>query len=235
MKVAIMQPYFFPYIGYFQLINAVDKFVIYDNIQFTKKGWVQRNRFLSNSKDKLFTIPVKKDSNFLDIDKRKLSLDFIKINNNTIRKFEEVYKKAPFFEEVFPLIKDCFLYTNHNNLFEFILYSINRINDYLGISTEILKSSQMEGVNHELKNKERVIDICINLGANEYINPIGGVSLYDKADFLERKIDLKFLQCQEIIYNQNFNIFIPGLSIIDVLMFNSKQEVKEMLNKFTLI
>lgn len=227
-----MQPYFFPYIGYFQLINAVDKFVVYDNIKFTKKGWIQRNRFLNNDKEVLFTIPILKDSDFLDIDKRKLSNDYLDINSKTLRKLEQAYRNAPFFNEVFPLVKDCFLFSNHNNLFEFILHSIRRINEYLEIPTEILISSQIEGANHELKNKERVVNLCKCLQASEYINPIGGVSLYDKNEFLAKGLKLKFHKTQEIIYNQNLKAFIPYLSIIDVMMYNSLVEIKQMLSSY---
>ncbi len=73
MKLAIMQPYFFPYIGYFQLINTVDEFVVYDNIEFTKKGWINRNRILVNGKDEYITLPIKKDSDFLHVKDRFLA------------------------------------------------------------------------------------------------------------------------------------------------------------------
>ena len=73
MKLAIMQPYFFPYIGYFQLIKSVDEFVIYDNIQYTKKGWINRNRILVNGTDYLISLPLKKDSDYLNVVDRQLA------------------------------------------------------------------------------------------------------------------------------------------------------------------
>ena len=110
MKLGIMQPYFFPYIGYFQLINSVDTFVIYDNIQFTKKGWIHRNRFLQNGKDTMFTLPIKKDSDYLDIDQRFLSENFGPECDKLLRKIEGAYKKAPYFNDVFPIVKSIFTF-----------------------------------------------------------------------------------------------------------------------------
>lgn len=225
-----MQPYFLPYIGYFQLINAVDKFVIYDNIQYTKKGWINRNRYLNNGKDLYFTLPIRKDSDYLDIKERVLAGDYLAQNEKQLRKIESAYKKAPFFNEVFPLIRNCFLYPEEN-LFQFILHSVIEIKKYLDIHTEIIISSDIED-NADLKGAERVKNICNILQAREYINPIGGTTLYDKADFKNSDIDLKFLQTDTIQYLQFKNDFISFLSILDVMMFNSIEEIKVMLDRY---
>ena len=108
MKIAIMQPYFLPYIGYYQLINAVDTFIVYDNIKYTKKGWINRNRFLFNGRDETFTIPLKNDSDYLDIYQRSLSKDYLIYNRKTLRKIEQSYRKAPNFDTVFPIIEEIF-------------------------------------------------------------------------------------------------------------------------------
>lgn len=234
MKLAIMQPYFLPYIGYFQLMNVVDKFVVCDNFQYTKKGWINRNRYLANGKDNYFTIPIKKASNHLNIIERELATDSQKWNEIQLRKVENAYRKAPYFNEVMPLAQDCFLYKN-DNLFNFLLNSIQKTKNFIGIKTEIIISSQVEKEKTILKGAERVKNICKLLSADEYYNSIGGIELYNKKDFEENGFHLIFLKTNNFIYNQFENEFIPFLSILDVLMFNSLSTIKKILrNEFKL-
>lgn len=225
-----MQPYFLPYIGYFQLINAVDKFVVYDNIQYTKKGWVNRNRILVNEKPEYISLPLKKDSDYLNIINRQLSTNFDEIKNKLIRKIRGAYQKAPFYNETidfFEEILDC----DYRNLFEFILNSIKKSCNYLNITTEIIISSSLE-INHKNKGEDRVISICKQLRASEYINPIGGVKLYSKDRFIAEEINLHFLESKNLDYKQFGDVFISHLSLLDVLMFNSLDDVKNMLSEF---
>ncbi len=229
MKIGIMQPYIFPYIGYFQLINAVDKFVIYDNIQFTKKGWINRNRLLLNGKDEYFTLPLKNDSDFLNVIERELSIDWLKEKTKVLNKIKENYKKAPYFNEVYNLVESNFNFENLN-LFDFILNALKNTLNYLSIKTEIVVSSTL-AINHSLKAEEKVIAICKALNAETYINPIGGIELYSKEHFLNEDIKLNFIKANNCIYKQLNNEFIPFLSIIDVMMFNSKEEIKRMIEK----
>lgn len=228
-----MQPYFFPYIGYFQLINSVDEFVIYDNIQYTKKGWINRNRILLNGKDTLFTVPLKKDSDFLDVVNREISKDWIKDRVKVLNQIKSSYKKAPFFNDVFPLVEKCII-NEELNLFKFIYDSLCYINDFLDIKTKIIISSTID-MNHELKSKDKVIEICKKLNSDNYINSIGGIDLYDKEEFKKSGIELKFIKSNPIIYKQLNDDFIPWLSIIDVMMFNSKDKLNEYLKNYTLI
>ena len=228
-----MQPYFFPYIGYFQLINSVDEFVIYDNIQYTKKGWINRNRILLNGKDTLFTVPLKKDSDFLDVVNREISKDWIKNRVKVLNQIKSSYKKAPFFNDVFPLVEKCII-NEESNLFKFIYDSLSYINDFLGIKTKIIISSSID-MNHELKSKDKVIEICKKLNSDNYINSIGGMELYDKEEFKKSGIELKFIKSNQIVYEQFSDNFIPWLSIIDVMMFNSKDKLNEYLKNYTLI
>lgn len=228
MKVGIMQPYIFPYIGYFQLINAVDCFVIYDNIQYTKKGWINRNRILSNGKDEYFTVPLLKDSDFLNVIDRHLSNDWHKEKGKLLNKIKENYRKAPYFNDVIKLIEDCFNYSS-SNLFDFIFNALNITLNYLSIKTQIIISSTLP-INHSLKAEEKVIAICKQLQANTYINPIGGTELYSKEIFLKESINLQFIKANNIQYKQFNNEFIPFLSIIDVMMFNSKSAITNYLN-----
>lgn len=234
MKLGIMQPYFLPYIGYWQLLNAVDKFVIYDNIQFTKKSWIRRNRILQNGKDSFITIPLNSGSDYLDITERFISDQYFdKDADKLLRKIRDAYRKAPYFDESMPIIEKC-IQCKEKNLFTFILNSIKIISEYLGITTEIIISSHIE-MNHSLKNQERVIEICKNLSATTYINPIGGLELYDRKIFEARGVELKFIKSKTGKYEQFKNEFIPNLSIIDVMMFNSKDDIIKMLDTYEFI
>ena len=227
MKIAIMQPYFCPYIGYFQLISSVDAFVIYDNIQYTKKGWINRNRILINGKDEYISLPLKKDSDYRDIYQRSLALGIQEEKQKILRKIRASYLKAPQFETVFPLLAGI-LENPEDNLFEFIRQSLVRINAFLGLKTPLIVSSTLP-VNHTLRSQEKVLAICKSLGATSYINPIGGLELYEKEVFAAEGISLRFLNSGEIRYPQFNNDFIPWLSIIDVLMFNDSKTVTTFL------
>ena len=230
MKLGIMQPYFLPYIGYFQLINAVDKYVIYDNIEYTKKGWINRNRILMNGQDFLISLPLKKDSDYKLVCERELSPEYNP--KKMLTQISSSYKKAPYFKKVNTLLESI-LYTNETNLFEYILHSVKTINEYTGIHTEIIISSAIE-IDHQLKSEDKVLAICKALNVDSYYNAIGGKVLYSKEKFSSFGINLKFLSPDDIYYQQFNNTFVPLLSVIDVLMFNSKEEVSAILKKYTL-
>jgi hypothetical protein len=231
MKLGIMQPYFLPYIGYFQLINAVDKYVIYDNIQYTKKGWINRNRILVNGKDAYITTPLEKDSDYLNVYDRKISRTFDK--RKLLNQIIGAYNKAPYFDCSYIIIEDIINFEN-DNLFLFNYNSIQKICKYLNIQTEFIISSTIS-IDHSLKNQDKVLVICNNIGATEYINAIGGMDLYNKEKFKENNIKLSFIKTCNIEYKQFNNPFIPNLSILDVLMFNSVEEINKMLDQYELI
>lgn len=233
MKLAIMQPYFLPYLGYFQLLNSVENFVIYDDIEFTKKGWINRNRFLLNGKDYLFSLPLKKDSDYLDVKDRRLAENYISDAQKILRRIKSGYQKAPYFEETYPLIEKCFLFAE-SNLFKFILNSLKIICAHLNIQTNILISSCLK-ITPGLKGENRVIAICKYLKANNYINAIGGIELYDKNNFARNDIELSFIRMKNIHYRQFENDFIPHLSILDVMMFNDLERITEMLSEYEII
>jgi len=231
MKLAIMQPYFFPYIGYFQLIAAVDKFIVYDNIKYTKKGWVNRNRMLQNDTDVLFTLPLKSDSHSLDIGERVLDADFNR--NKLLSQFQNAYRRAPYYEQTFKLIEQIVLYEDVN-LFHFVCNSIVKICDYLDIKTKIKIASEV-AVDHSLKNQDKVLALCKAVSASSYVNAIGGMELYSDEVFQENRVDLRFIRSKAFQYRQFGNEFVPWLSIIDVMMFNSVDVVKSQLTQFELI
>lgn len=227
MKLAIMQPYFMPYIGYFQLINAVDVFVVYDNIQFTKKGWFHRNRILVNGRDKMFSVPLKKDSDYLYVAQRELADNFDNESKKIIRKIKAAYQKAPYYKKVMPLVEECFQ-SGSGNLFDFIHTSLKLLTQFLQIDTKIIISSAID-IDHTLKSQDKVLAICKNLNADIYINAIGGQDLYVAEAFRNKGIELRFIKTKPVKYKQFDNEFVPWLSIIDVMMFNSKEEILTML------
>lgn len=229
MKLAIMQPYLFPYIGYFQLINAVDNFIVYDDVNYIKQGWVNRNRILLNDSPYLFTLHLKNSSSFKLINQIEIGNNKIKL----LKTFEQTYLRAPFYEQVSVLLKQIFE-IDETNLAKFVYQSINIICTYLGIKTKIIISSGIIK-NNLLKGETKVISICKALNADIYINAIGGTELYSKELFLEDSINLYFLKTNEIIYKQFNNIFIPNLSIIDVLMFNPPEQIMSFINQYELI
>ncbi len=231
MKLGIMQPYFLPYIGYFQLLNAVDKYVIYDNIQYTKKGWINRNRILQNGKDLLISVSVEKDSDYLDIRDRVVSAGFDR--KKLLNQIRESYRKAPHFGEVMPLIEEIVNYED-TNLFGYVYNSVKQVCNYLDIKTEIIVSSTLD-IDHSLKGQDKVIAICKELGATDYYNAIGGQELYNVEDFKNENINLYFVSTNPIEYKQYASEFVAWLSILDVMMFNSVDEIKDMLGNYKLI
>lgn len=216
MKLAIMQPYFLPYIGYFQLIAASDVFIVYDNIKYTKKGWINRNRMLQNGADVIFSLSLKKDSDSLDIVERELASDFNR--DKLLNQFKGAYRRAPYFDQTFPLIEQLVRY-EEANLFRFLHHSIVKICDHFGITTDIRISSDI-AIDHALQNQEKVIALCEATGARTYVNAIGGMELYSRETFQQKGIELKFIKSKPFEYAQLGNEFVPWLSIIDVMMFN---------------
>lgn len=224
-KAGIMQPYFLPYIGYFNLIFEVDEFVIYDNIKYTKKGWINRNRILNYGNEKLISISLKKDSDYLNISERKISESFNR--KKFLNQFYSAYSKSLYFEEINDLLKEIILFED-NNLFNYVFNSINSVCKYLDIETTLKISSELP-LNNNLNGSKRVIDICKYLDSKKYINPIGGIEIYSNDEFKKNGLELLFLKPKIYEYGQNCKIFKPWMSIIDVLMFNSKSKIKELL------
>lgn len=229
--IGIMQPYFLPYIGYFQLMNMVDEFVIYDNIEFSKASWIRRNRMLQNGKDAYFTIPIKKDSDFLDVDQRYLVDDFEIESNKLLRRIKMNYQKAPYFKEFFPVIEKI-INSEKRNLFDYILNSVQVMKEYMQISTPIKIFSQLGKEIHQLKAQDKVIGTCKALHATHYINSSGGLNLYDPESFKNENIKLLFYRPKLVEYPQFGNDFIPFLSILDVCMFNDSEKVQEYLQYY---
>lgn len=225
-SLGVMQPYFFPYLGYFQLIASVDTFIVYDQIEYTKKGWINRNQFLLNGKPELFTIALRDGSDTAFVCEREVSATFRK--DKLLNRIREAYRKAPHFESGYALFERCVL-NSEPNLFRYIHYSINEVCTHLGLKTQIVVSSSVESEPPLLKGKERVLALCKTMGADVYINPPGGRLLYDKVDFLSHGVRLRFLQPELRAYRQWGDEFVAGLSVLDALMFAPAEQVARLV------
>jgi hypothetical protein len=228
MQLAIMQPYFLPYIGYWQLIAAVDVFLLYDNIQYSKGGWINRNRLLkNNATDAIFSLPLKKGYLRLNIAERELAEDFDCVR--LLNQFRGAYSHAPHFSETWLLLERIVRY-EECNLFRYLHHSIIQMCAYLGLETEIRISSEIP-IDHGLKGQDKVLALCRALGAKRYINAIGGMDLYDRKVFQAQGMEWKFLQAKPFEYPQFGAPFVPWLSIVDVLMFNSLEDVRSVIRE----
>lgn len=233
MKLAIMQPYFFPYIGYFQLVGAVDRFIFYDDVNFIKRGWINRTNILAKDGKQLLSISLNKSSQ----NKLIKEIDVLDNQDKVLKSIEFTYKKAPFFNDVFPLVQSSLNFTG-KKISDFAANSIHSVAEYLGLGTEFDNSSNFHRSTAGYEKARRLMDICRKENADIYINSIGGMAIYSKEEFEKSGIELFFLQGKPIEYSQapiRKDTFEPNLSMIDVLMFNEKEKVLEYLNRYELL
>lgn len=230
MKLAVMQPYLFPYIGYYQLVYASDLYVFYDDVSYIKGGYINRNNILTKNGRQLITLPVNKASSFSLINELNFSQDVRKM----LQSIRQAYSKAPYFNEVYPIIEEV-INNDDRNVANITSRSIISVFNYLGVSFDYAYSSKI-GYDRGNSAEDKLYELCSILGAEYYINSIGGEKLYCKADFSNKGIKLDFLSPLKIEYAQfnNINSFEENLSIIDILMNNSKQDVINLLSKFEL-
>lgn len=232
MKIGIMQPYFFPYIGYWQLMNAVDLYIIYDDVSYIERGWINRNRILINGSPSYIHLPLNKASCNKSIAEIQVKEDSQAIDK-CIRSIECAYSRAPYFKDVFPYIVR--IMKNKEKRLPYFLYdSFKILKPYLGIKTKLIFSSSLEK-NNELRGQDRVLEICTRVGADSIINPIGGIKLYSVPAFYEKGIQLNFLKTEDIKYKQFGSGFQENLSIIDIMMFCSQEKIAHFLNSYSLI
>lgn len=229
-----MQPYLFPYLGYYQLMAASDRFVIYDDVSFIKQGWINKNRILVNGAPHTFTMPVANassnaDINELHLDQRLYSAWRVKF----LRTLDQSYRKAPFQRRTLELVAGV-LQEEPTSLSGLLGHSLESMKEFLGLSCTIVRSSSIY-LNKELRSTARILDICRQERADTYINPIGGIDLYDRSAFERNGIDLKFLKSRLPAYDQGTGVFVPGLSIIDLLMYNDEQGMKDQLEEYDLL
>lgn len=218
-----------PYLGYFMLMTLVDKYVIFDDVNYIKRGWSARNNILINGQKHLFHINVKGGSQNNIYTEVIVSDDFVKLNKTLLLS----YKKAPYYEETMNVLEKIFSYEDKRFNF-FIKHSYEVLLEYWGVKTDLILSSFLKN-EKQLKNKDKIIDICKLLNADNYINAIGGRDLYDEQEFEKNGIKLSFLKPRLMEYPQLSSVFVPALSIIDVMMMNNVDEIKKLLNSFELI
>lgn len=234
MTLAVMQPYIFPYLGYFQLVNAVDTFVFFDDVNFINKGWINRNQLLNNDRSQRFTVSLSKASQNKKINEIHLA-DFPNWKSNFLKTVELNYKKAPQFKFVFGWLNDFFL-KDYLLINELATESIVAVSRLLGLRTEFNRSSALSYLNGSVQTGEqKIIRICKILGADKYINLMNGKDLYNEQNFADENIRLRYIKIDDLAYEQfGKDVFVPNLSIIDVLMFNRVEKIKLLLNDYTL-
>lgn len=230
--VAIMQPYFFPYTGYWQLIRAADLFVIYDDVNYIKGGWINRNRLLINGHPTFITAPLQHASPHKRICDTAL-LPAPAWRDKLVKMIDNTYRRSPFFSEVFPIIEQLIRHDD-DNLATYLAHQLQTLSAFMGIDTEWVISSRRYG-NESLSGQARVLDICRIEGATSYINLPGGRSLYDPKVFHEAGIDLRFIAMHIMSYPQPVAEFTPHLSIIDALMGVGPQAIRNHLDAFELM
>jgi hypothetical protein len=227
-RIAVMQPYFLPYVGYYQLISEVDTFVITDSYQYEKNSWISRNRIINNGAVEFISLPIRKGSHQLAIKDRYISREF------SIEKFLKTifhaYHKSHYYADFYPVVKEIISYGNYN-LNDYLINSLEIILNYLKIDINFISLSELD-INYKLSPQEKIISICKELDAKIYVNLPGGRDLYDKPTFENENIELKFIHPNYSPYPQNLTnkiqdrTFEPNLSIIDMIFSDGPTNTK---------
>lgn len=230
MKLAIMQPYLFPYLGYWQLIDSVDKFVIYDDVNYIKQGYINRNSILEKGVSKFITLETKGASSFVKINEVMVGGNRLKF----LKTIQQNYSKAPYFAKRFDLLRELFDFSEES-LARFVGNTIQVISyEVLGVATDFVYSSDIKK-NDALNGPDKVIEICKINQASHYINAIGGKELYSPEAFKKNGLQLSFIKMLPISYRQFGIEFVPNLSIIDVMMFNDDDVIRSYLREYILV
>jgi len=228
-----MQPYLFPYAGYFQLMHAVDRFVIADDFAFIKQGWINRNRLLINGNAAYFTVPLKRHPATALI--REVEIDDAgssRWRGPVLKTIANFYRRAPSFDAVYPIAERVFS-GSFTHIADMARASVREVAMYLGLTTTVVDSSAVYG-NAHLKGQERVIDTCRAERATDYVNAPGGRTLYSPETFRAHGITLHFVASDPIEYPQFGQPFVPALSIIDLLMFNTVESARALIVRYQL-
>jgi len=222
MKLGIMQPYFFPYLGHFSLIAAVDEWIVFDISQYTPKTWMSRNRILHPASGwQYVTVPLSNSSiSIRTFEARILNLSEAKAN--IVGKLSHYKKKAPYYEAVNALVRDVFDSATDNSLVQLNVRGLSAVCRYLGIPFVYRICSELNlPLPTNLRPGDWSLEICSMLGATGYVNPASGREIFDPAAFAHRGIELSFALTKEFIYSTTPYQYEPNLSILDVLMWNS--------------
>lgn len=235
MILGVMQPYFFPYIGYFQLIKHVDRMIFYDDVTYIKNGWIDRNRILINGSPHYFKVPLDAASSYRRIcDIGLNSKCFEMWRSKFLRQLQSTYGSAPFYSIGMDLVEDV-LFTECNSIGELAMLSVKKVTNYLKIQTIFLQSS-VDYDNSELNRSERIIDFCKIEGCNTYVNNYSGFDLYNVEYFSSEDVSLNFLKPFIKEYSQrNRNVFVGGLSILDLIMNIDSDDIINEQFKYTIV
>jgi hypothetical protein len=231
-RVAIMQPYIFPYIGYFHLIHASNIFVFYDDVNFIKRGWINRNKIINREKDSRFTVPVTKASSNKLINQISPAIDD-KWKNKFHKQLIHSYSKAPFFMDVIEPIMSVFS-QEYKDITDLAIKSISVVLSHLNLELTYVKSSICSPKTRGIDKADRLIEITKQLGCENYVNSLSGMELYSKEYFQRKGIKITFVRSNQIVYRQYSKLFVPGLSIIDIIMFNDKERTIDFLSEYSL-
>jgi hypothetical protein len=236
MKVAIMQPYLFPYLGYFQLISAVDTFVIYDDVPFIRGGWINRNRLNVGGSPAYFTVPIEDASSFRSIRETNVQAEqYPRWRRKFFGTIEACYRKAASYSAIRPMLETVFPEGEHGTIADLARRSLAAVCNHCGISTRVVDSSVTYDNSH-LHKSARLIDICKREGADTYVNAQGGQELYTKEEFSAHALSLQFLRSIPVPYPQPPSEgFIANLSMIDVMMYNSREQMAPHLKSFEVV
>lgn len=232
MKLAIMQPYLFPYIGYWQLIHAANRFVIYDDVNYIKGGWINRNRILIKGEPAYITVPLHRASPFKRICDTTLLPSRV-WRDKQVKTVEITYRKAPNFAAVFPVLERLIRHET-DSLPDFLVHQLRALSAFMGINTEFVPTSRCYG-NSDLRGQARVLDICRRERVTIFVNLPGGQKLYDPTAFRGLGVDLRFVVMQSLPYHQRSKGFVPYLSVIDALMEVGPIETRRYLDAFDLV
>jgi WbqC-like protein family len=234
LSVAVMQPYFFPYLGYFQLVAHVDVFVVYDDTQYVKQSWINRNRILEHGAATYLTLPVASRSH-RDLICEKPLHEPCRHQRKLLTRIRHAYHAAPHLESVVAFLEP--LFPGHDEtIASFNVRALRALQEFLGVRTRLLLASERAYPRFRTA-QERIIRICLEEGAARYVNPIRARSLglYDQAAFTTAGLELSYLSTEaDTRYDQNGGPFISDLSVIDILMFNSPAQTRELLDRFVL-
>lgn len=230
-----MQPYFFPYLGYYQLLQASDTFVFFDDVNYINKGWINRNNMIQKDKPLMFTVPLLKASQNRLINEIEL-LDFDKWKNGFLKQIQHNYSKAPFYTTIISWLNNVFDSQHFTHIGQLAMASISSVASLLELEVQLLKSSDIGYTREDTSSgQDKILSICSILKADHYINAINGRELYNQESFVTKNVLLSFIQMPEISYHQwNNTPFVPYLSILDVLMFNGTEKTKQLLQLYSL-
>lgn len=222
-RVVLMQPYFLPYLGYYQLLGAADLFISYDTAQFIKNGWIERNRYLLDGEPKWFGIALEKSSHTLPIHDKRISQGFH--YPQVLEKLKHAYRKAPYVQQVLPWLAQL-LEQPASSIAELNLRVLRASCALIELDTPIIAASAL-APGAGVSGQARVLELMAATGATHYLNPAAGAFLYEAEEFAKAGIELELLHAELSPYPQQGQDFVPGLSLLDALMFNPPELVGE--------